>query len=152
MCAFQFLEDPPPSPSSLLPTGSNPEVSPETIDSSLVTVINRDEIPISNIDSLDDVSSLSHDTPDFLSTLSSSTVLPDPSPFLTYVRQSSPVLPLPERPQISPEKKEVANQKSSPIIQPGICFFFYIYSYNCQFFLTMSIFLNLYTFFLSIPS
>ena len=51
------------------------QLSPETIDSSLVTVIHRDEIPISNIDSLDDVSSLPHDTPDFMSEPSSSLVL-----------------------------------------------------------------------------
>ena len=107
MCAFQFREDPPPSPSSLLPNGSNPEVSTETIDSSLVTVIHRDDIPISNIDYLDDVSSLPHDAPDFLSEPSSSMALPDPSPFLTFVRQPSPVLPLPERPQISPRKKRL---------------------------------------------
>ena len=61
MCSFQFREDPPPSPSSLLPAGSNPEMSPNTIDSSLVTVINREDLPNSNIDSLDDVSSLPHD-------------------------------------------------------------------------------------------
>ena len=104
MCVFQLREDPPPSPSPLLPTGSNPEVSPKTIDSSLVTVINKDEIPTSNIDSLDDVSSLPHDARDFLSETSSSVVLPDPSPFLTYVRQP---LPLPERPQVSPRKKRL---------------------------------------------
>ena len=95
MRAFQFWEDPPPSPSSLLPAGSNPEMSPDTIDSSLVTVINREELPNSNIDSLDNVSSLPHDAPEFLSETSSSIVLPDPSPFLTYVSQPSPVLPLP---------------------------------------------------------
>ena len=83
MCAFQFQEDLPPSPSSLLPAGANTEASPDTIDSSLVIVINKEDFPNSNIDSLDDVSSLPYDVSEFLSDTSSTIVLPDPSPFLT---------------------------------------------------------------------
>ena len=111
MCAFQFRENPPPSLSSLLPNGTNHEMSPETINSSLVTMIHKDELALSTIDSLDDVSSLPHDAPDSFTEPSSSMVLPDPSPFLTYVRQPSPVLPFPYRPQISPRKKRLQTKK-----------------------------------------
>ena len=107
MCVFQFRENSPLSPSSLLPARANHEVSPETINSSLVTVLNKNDQVLSNIDSLDDVSSIPQDPPDSSTDLSSSMVLPDPSPSLTYVRQPSPVLPLPNRPQISPRKKQL---------------------------------------------
>ena len=107
MCALQFRENSPPSPSSLLPARANHEVSPETVDSSLVTVIDKHDQILSAIDSLDDVSSIPQDPPDSSDNLSSSMVLPDPSPFLTYVRQPSPSLPLPDQPQISPRKKRL---------------------------------------------
>ena len=85
-------EDSPPDPTTVLPIGSDTEMSPNTIDSSLVTVIPREDFLPSNIDSLDDVSSLPHDAPEVSSEPSSSLVLPDPSPFLKYVKQDSLVL------------------------------------------------------------
>ena len=68
-----------------MPAGPNPEMSSNTIESSLVTKIPREEFLTSTIDSLDNVPSLPIDTSELSSHLSSSAALPDPSPYLTYV-------------------------------------------------------------------
>ena len=105
MPRFKLHPDSTPCPSHLLPAGSNPEVSPDTVESTLVTVIPREDFINLAIVSLDDVPSLPIDTSDNSNDPSSSVALPDPSPYLTFVRNQAPVLPLPERPHISPRKK-----------------------------------------------
>ena len=86
MQLFQLHPDSPPFPSPMLPTGSNPEVSPDTVESSLVTVIPHEDFLNSAMDSLDDVPSLPIDPSEFSRPTPSSIDLPDPPSYLTYVR------------------------------------------------------------------
>ena len=116
MCTFELHQDLPPCPSPLLPVGSDQEVSPDTIESSLVTVILREEFIDSGFDSLEDVPSLPIGASEVSFEPSSSIDLPDPSPYFTYVKlDPAPVLPMPERPHISPRKKRTHVKPSALI-------------------------------------
>ena len=86
MCAFECREHSPPHPSPLLPAGSDTNVSPETVESSMVTIGPREDFLPSTIESLDDVPSLPNDTPYFSLEPSSSVDLPDVIIFFSSAR------------------------------------------------------------------
>ena len=86
MCALQLHPNLTACLSPLLPAGSDAEMSPDTIESSMVTVGPREDFINSAIDSLDDVPYLPKDASDVPLEPSSYVELPDPSPYLTFVR------------------------------------------------------------------